>query len=107
MSQISTITPCRALAVLVPLVLLGFMLVGCEIADPELPRFETRVALPLGEERLDIAEIVDRIAPDTQLVGITHMFLHEWPHIRELAERIRAHRPDAVIVLGGENATAF
>jgi len=59
MSQNLQPTSRRALAVLLPLVLLGLMLAGCEIADPELPRFETRVALPLGEERLDIAEVVD------------------------------------------------
>jgi hypothetical protein len=32
---------------------------GCDIAKPELPRYQTRLALPLGEERLDIADIVD------------------------------------------------
>jgi anaerobic magnesium-protoporphyrin IX monomethyl ester cyclase len=65
---------------------------------------------PVGRLRrigLPIEEIVERIHPDAQLVGITHMFLHEWPHIRDLAEAIRAARPEAVIIVGGENATAF
>ena len=32
-----------------------------------------------------VDEIVDRIPPDTTIVGITTMFLHEWPTIRALA----------------------
>jgi hypothetical protein len=38
---------------------LGALLAGCEVAKPELPAFTTQLALPLGEERLDIADIVD------------------------------------------------
>ena len=53
------------------------------------------------------SEIVDRLNPDTEIVGITHMFLHEWPTIREIAERVKAKIPSATVVLGGENATGF
>jgi hypothetical protein len=49
---------CRS-ALLLGLLLAALWLAGCEIADPELPRFDTRVALPLGEERLDIADTID------------------------------------------------
>jgi radical SAM superfamily enzyme YgiQ (UPF0313 family) len=56
---------------------------------------------------LTVEEIVERLRPDTQLVGVTHMFLHEWPHVREIVEAVRVRLPDAVIVAGGENATAF
>lgn len=52
-------------------------------------------------------EIVRRLPEDTQVVGITHMFLHEWPTLRRLVELIRARLPHCAIVLGGENATAF
>ena len=68
--------------------------------------FET----PVGTLRrigLTNADILDRIDPDTDVIGITHMFLHEWPTIRELAEQARERFPNAVIVAGGENATAF
>ena len=44
---------------------------------------------------IPVAEIVDRIHPDTKMIGITHMFLHEWPHVREIAETVRAASPDA------------
>ncbi len=65
---------------------------------------------PIGRLRqcgLPVDEIVERIHPDTKMVGITHMFLHEWPHVREIAEAIRARFPDVFIVCGGENATGY
>lgn len=39
--------------------LLGLGLLGCEIADPEMPTFTTHLAVPLGTERLDIVDLVD------------------------------------------------
>lgn len=56
---------------------------------------------------LGAAETVDLIAEGTQLIGITHMFLHEWPLVKEIAELARQRFPTAVIVVGGENATNF
>ena len=49
----------RKALLLLSLALIGLLVAGCEIADPELPRYSTRLALPLGEERIDIAEIVN------------------------------------------------
>jgi anaerobic magnesium-protoporphyrin IX monomethyl ester cyclase len=56
---------------------------------------------------LTVEEVVDRLDPQTEIIGISHMFLHEWPTIREIAERAKAKIPGAVVVLGGENATGF
>jgi len=61
----------------------------------------------LEMQGLSPEEIVGRLDPTTQVVGITHMILHEWPVVREIASRVRARFPDVVIVLGGENASAF
>jgi radical SAM superfamily enzyme YgiQ (UPF0313 family) len=69
-----------------------------------------RFAGPTGTlqlQGLTPEEIVDRVPNDTEVVGITHMFLHEWPTIRRMAESIKARLPHAHIVVGGENATAF
>jgi radical SAM superfamily enzyme YgiQ (UPF0313 family) len=52
-------------------------------------------------------EIVALIPDETTIVGISTMFLHEWPRVRDLAEQVKASRPDVFVVLGGENATAF
>jgi anaerobic magnesium-protoporphyrin IX monomethyl ester cyclase len=65
---------------------------------------------PVGRLRrigLSPKEIVDRVPLDADLVGISHMFLHEWPHVREIAELLRARSPEVPVILGGENATAF
>jgi hypothetical protein len=50
----------HALALALVLVLLsGLALSGCEIVKPELPSYTTHVAVPLGEERLDIVDLID------------------------------------------------
>lgn len=51
-------------------------------------------------------EIVARIPPGTDLVGVSAMFSVEWPFIREIIGRIRERFPSLPIVLGGEHATA-
>jgi len=56
---------------------------------------------------LPIEAIVERVDPDVEIVGITTMFLHEWPTVRALAEAVKERFPEAFCVLGGENATAF
>jgi anaerobic magnesium-protoporphyrin IX monomethyl ester cyclase len=53
------------------------------------------------------ADVVERLATETQVVGITNMFLHEWPQVREIARLVATRLPDATVVVGGENATAF
>ena len=64
---------------------------------------------PVGElERIGLSteEVVARIPPGTRLVGITNMFFHEWPQVREIAEAVKARDPHVIVVVGGENATA-
>jgi radical SAM superfamily enzyme YgiQ (UPF0313 family) len=55
---------------------------------------------------LSVAEIVERIRGDTNLVGISCLFSHEWPLIRELIAAIAKRLPGVPIVCGGEHATA-
>lgn len=49
------------------------------------------------------AGIVDRIAPDTDAVGIGNMWSFSWPLVRELIHDIRARFPSLPIVCGGEH----
>lgn len=68
------------------------------------------VESPVGTlERIGLApeEVVERIRPDVNVVGISTMFLHEWPTVRTLAALVKERFPDVFLVLGGENATAF
>jgi radical SAM superfamily enzyme YgiQ (UPF0313 family) len=62
-----------------------------------------RVATTFG---LSHAEIVRRIAADTQLIGLTCMFSNEWRLYKTLLRAIRERFPSTVIMLGGEHATA-
>lgn len=56
---------------------------------------------------LTIGEIAERVPFDVDVVGIAHMFLHEWPMLRALVAAIRAARPHALVIAGGENASAM
>ena len=51
-------------------------------------------------------EVVARIEPDAEIIGVSIMFSLEWPFTRELVGRIRARFPRAFIVAGGEHITA-
>lgn len=52
--------PARFLAAaLLSLLMGGVVLTGCDIATPEMPTFETQLALPIGEERLDVLDAVE------------------------------------------------
>lgn len=68
--------------------------------------FRTSVA-DLRMHGLSAREIVERIAPDTEVIGLTNMFLHEWNFLRELIPMIKDAHPRATTVVGGENASAW
>ena len=51
-------------------------------------------------------EVAARIPPDADVIGLTCMFSTLWPLTRDLAARIRARFPAALIILGGEHGTA-
>lgn len=55
---------------------------------------------------LPLEAILARIAPATQLIAISAMFSHEWPHTRELVAAIGQRFPHIPLVVGGEHATA-
>lgn len=56
---------------------------------------------------LSVTEVVDRIGPGPAVVGITNMFVHDWPTVRAIAEEVRARGWQHTIVVGGETATGF
>ena len=56
---------------------------------------------------LTTGEILERIPCEARIVGVSCMFSNDWPYVRDLMSRIRAIRPDLVLVLGGEHATAL
>jgi radical SAM superfamily enzyme YgiQ (UPF0313 family) len=52
-------------------------------------------------------EILDRIHPNADVIGISTMFSLEWPFTRDLISKIRARFPRAFILAGGEHITAL
>ncbi|MEX2273408.1 MAG: radical SAM protein [Vicinamibacterales bacterium] len=62
---------------------------------------DTVMAIGLKSE-----EIVERIKPDTQLIGVSCMFSQDWPEIRRLVGLARTRFPGVPIVMGGEHITA-
>ena len=56
---------------------------------------------------LSANEIVERVKPDTDVIGITNMFLHEWEFIRNFLKLLKKRHPNVTVVMGGETATAW
>ena len=52
-------------------------------------------------------DIVARIDSDCDVIGISAAFTFEWPTCRDLINLIRQRFPEAVIIGGGEHATAL
>lgn len=61
----------------------------------------------LAVQGLSVEEIVARVPEDVEVVGFGHMFLHEWDVLRALIVAVKRARPNALTVVGGENATAY
>lgn len=55
---------------------------------------------------LTIEQILERIPPETDIVGFSCMFSTLWPLTRDIAAAVRAKFPKALLVLGGEHGTA-
>ena len=55
---------------------------------------------------LSLDELVRRIPPESEVIGLACMFSTLWPLTNRLALRIRERFPRALMVLGGEHGTA-
>lgn len=68
--------------------------------------------LPLPDPRflahgLSASQTAARIDAASDIVGVSCMFSHEWPLMREIIAAIRQRAPGALIVVGGEHVTAL
>src|SRR6185503_3489963 len=57
-----------------------------------------RDPIELFTHGLSLPQIVERIPRETNVIGITNMFLHEWPLIKDLIVLVRERFPKALIV---------
>jgi len=81
---------------------------GCRVgvvdALGEAPLQRGRTSQPnLIYHGLAVREIVDRIDPSTDAIGISVMFSQQWPHVDELIRAIHARLPGRPIFVGGEH----
>lgn len=56
---------------------------------------------------LDIDTVIERIGPETKILGVSMMFSQAWPHMRAVIEDVKRAYPHLVIVAGGEHPTAM
>ena len=56
---------------------------------------------------LTIPEIVDRLEPEADVIGLTNMWSFSWPLVRELIHSIKEARPATPILCGGEHFTGL
>jgi radical SAM superfamily enzyme YgiQ (UPF0313 family) len=52
-------------------------------------------------------QIVARLDPEAEVIGVTNMWSFSWPLVRELLRGIRAARPGVPILAGGEHFTGL
>jgi anaerobic magnesium-protoporphyrin IX monomethyl ester cyclase len=55
---------------------------------------------------LTIDEIVTRVDPDADVIGVSCMFSNEWPVVRDLLSKLAEQAPGVPLVCGGEHPTA-
>ncbi|MBI4062705.1 MAG: B12-binding domain-containing radical SAM protein [Elusimicrobia bacterium] len=55
---------------------------------------------------LSPSEVIDRIDPRADIIGLSNMFSNQWLFIQDLAMAIKKAYPDKLLVLGGEHPTA-
>lgn len=56
---------------------------------------------------LSFEEVVTRIPLDTDVIGVTCMFTHAWPMVRELIHLVKQKFPDKKLIAGGEHVTSM
>ncbi len=53
------------------------------------------------------AQIVERIAPDADVIAVTNMWSFSWPLVRELIQAVKRAHPGKPILAGGEHFTGL
>ena len=80
---------------------------GIDASGLNLNKFFKIPEYNLRGNGLEIHEVINLINPKTEVIGITSMFSHEWPYIRDCVHEIKKAFPNAKIILGGEHASAL
>lgn len=55
---------------------------------------------------LSADEIVERISPSTDIIGLSCMFSSEWHYYKIIIQKIKTRFPEKILIVGGEHVTA-
>ena len=105
----STVTPPLALAYLSACLRKnGFSVSNIDAVGEKIDQFG-KVAPDSGLEYqgLSVDEILQRIDPETDVLGVSCMFSSEWTHTRRIIKAIKKRFPKITLIAGGEHATAI
>jgi anaerobic magnesium-protoporphyrin IX monomethyl ester cyclase len=80
---------------------------GIDATGRNLGKFFKIPECGLQGNGIEIDEILNLIDPRTKLIGISLMFSQDWVYNRECIKKIKKKFPNAIIVVGGEHATAL
>jgi radical SAM superfamily enzyme YgiQ (UPF0313 family) len=61
----------------------------------------------LKGQGLDIDDILKKIDPRSDIIGISAMFTYEWLYVRDCIKKIKEKFPRILIIAGGEHVTAL
>ena len=85
----------------------GAIVTGIDASGMNLNKIFKISKYNLQGNGLELSEILELIHRDTKLIGITSMFSHEWPYVRDCINATKEKFPNATILIGGEHATAL
>lgn len=85
----------------------GFLVEGIDASAEAMDRITPIPDTKLQYNGIGIEEIVARVNPHTRIFGISLMFSHEWNYHKKLIQKLKESFPNAVIIGGGEHATAL
>ncbi|SMF71480.1 Radical SAM superfamily enzyme YgiQ, UPF0313 family [Tistlia consotensis] len=86
----------------------GFEVSFVDAVGEDIDAFSPLPDLPDGVQRgIPDEETVARIPADVDVIGVSCMFSVGWVISRRLIQAVRRRFPDAVLIIGGEHATAM
>ena len=85
----------------------GIDVKGIDAAGKNLNKIFKIPKYKLRGNGIEIDEIIKLIDKKTEIIGISAMFSHEWPYVRDCIKLIKDNFPKVVIFAGGEHVTAL
>lgn len=85
----------------------GFRVVGIDATGRALDRIKVVPGGRLQYNGIDVEDVIGLIPEAPRVIGVSVNFSHEWTVVRDAIAEIRRARPETLIVIGGEHATAL